>query len=547
MTHRKKFWLASAALVFLLGALAAVVAARKLAQRFQPEMQRQAIRYLEQRFHGDVDLRSLHLTLPKMSTLQVLMRHGRGAVVTVEGDDFALHFAGSRDLPPLFSAKKLSFYIDLGILSEPHKVVPAVVLEGMQINIPPKGRRPDWNPPSATGQNNKPMDVVIEDVQIKDAQLILLPRDSTKTPLTFDISKLHMTPVSLEGPMRYVASLSIPKPPGAVLSQGTFGPWNATEPGDTPLAGDYKYENADLAVFNAIAGTLASTGNFHGTLDAVEATGQATVPDFRLKSVGNAVPLTTRFEVLVDGTNGNTILQPVQARLGRTSFTTTGAVVKHEKQTQRSIDIQVSMPKGDLRDLLRLAIKGSPFLEGIIDMNATVRIPPLSGPVRDKLYLNGEFKLDSARFLRSTIQSQIDNLSRKGQGKPKDEEIDQVASSMSGSFQLEDRSMTFRSFFFEVPGASVALTGTYDLAGDQVSFHGALALDAKLSQTQTGLKRWLLKPVDPFFSKHGAGTFLRVQVEGDAHHPKFGLDHSKPDQDNAVQPHPRSPMAARPK
>ena len=497
-------------------------------------MRRQAIRYLEQRFHGDVDLRSLRLTLPKMSTLQVLMRHGRGAVVTVEGEDFALHFAGSRDLPPLFSARKLSFYIDLEILSEQHKVVPAVVLEGMQIHIPPKGRRPDWTPPPESGQNDRSMDVVIEDVQIKDAQLILLPRDSSKNPLTFDIARLHMTPVSLQGQMHYVADLTIPKPPGAVRSQGGFGPWNSTEPGDTALSGDYKFENADLGVFNAIAGTLASTGTFHGTLDAVAATGQATVPNFRLKSVGNAVSLSTQFEVLVDGTNGDTILQPVKARLGHTSFTTTGAVVKHEKESQRAIDIKVAMPKGDLRDLLRLATKGSPFLEGIINMNAAVRIPPLSGPVKDKLYLDGEFTIDDAKFLRSTIQGQIDNLSRKGQGRPKDQEIDQVASSMSGSFQLEDRSMTFRTFSFDVPGAAVVLAGTYDLDQDQVNFHGALALDAKLSQTQTGLKRWLLKPVDPFFSKNGAGTFLRVQVEGDAHHPKFGLDHNKPEQKQAA-------------
>ena len=40
----------------------------------------------------------------------------------------------------------------------------------------------------------------------------------------------------------------------------------------------------------------------------------------------------------------------------------------------------------------------------------------------------------------------------------------------------------------------------------------------------TGWKHWLLKPVDPFFSKNGAGTFLKIKVVGNSKAPKFGLD-----------------------
>jgi hypothetical protein len=46
----------------------------------------------------------------------------------------------------------------------------------------------------------------------------------------------------------------------------------------------------------------------------------------------------------------------------------------------------------------------------------------------------------------------------------------------------------------------------------------------------TGWKRWVLKPVDPFFTKNGAGTFLRIKVEGTADQPKFGLDRGKKDE-----------------
>jgi hypothetical protein len=213
--------------------------------------------------------------------------------------------------------------------------------------------------------------------------------------------------------------LTIPMPPGALHSTGNFGPWTGSSPGDTPLDGVYKFSDADLGVFKAIAGTLASTGTFQGTLDSVQARGQATVPNFRLKSVGNAVPLSTRFEVLVDGTNGDTILKPVQARLGRTSFTTTGAVIKHEKQPRRAINLQVTMPNGNMSDLLHLTTKGPPFMQGVVAMKTAIGIPPLSGSVKEKLHLDGQFELSDGKFANSSIQDQVDQLSRRGQGQPK--------------------------------------------------------------------------------------------------------------------------------
>jgi hypothetical protein len=460
-----------------------------------------------------------------MSTLDILLRRGRGAVVGVEGDGLSMRFAGARDLPPLFTIRKLYFTVDLGTLTAKQKTVQSVSIEGMRISIPPKGSTPRPNA-TRTGSagSSEPMDVNLEDVQIRDAVLVLVPKDSSKQSLQFDIAQLHLKSVGVDSPMHYDAALTIPKPPGTLASQGSFGPWVANEPGDTPLKGEYTFEHADLGVFNAIAGTLASTGTFEGALDAVRARGEASVPNFRLKSVGNSVPLSTRFEVLVDGTNGNTVLEPVRAKLGNTNFTTEGTVIRHEKDAQRTIDLKVAMAKGDIRDLLRLRAKGPPFLEGLVNMKATIKIPPLTGPIKEKLFLEGDFDLQDTKFLRSTIQSQIDSLSRHGQGQPKNEEIDQVASNMKGSFRLENQIMTFSRLSFEVPGAAVAIAGNYDLENDAVNFHGTLALQARISEMVTGWKSWALKAVDPFFAKHGAGTFLRIKVDGTSHHPQFGLD-----------------------
>ena len=57
---------------------------------------------------------------------------------------------------------------------------------------------------------------------------------------------------------------------------------------------------------------------------------------------------------------------------------------------------------------------------------------------------------------------------------------------------------------------------------DVLDFLGSLKLQAKVSQTMTGWKRWALKPVDPFFAKEGVGTFLNIAVTGSSRQPQFG-------------------------
>jgi hypothetical protein len=394
----------------------------------------------------------------------------------------------------------------------------------MEITIPPKGRRPALD----TGSGNNPdTGVLIEDVLLTDSMLRILPKDASKNPLEFDLHRIHLQSTGQKTAMKYEATLTNATPPGEIQSKGSFGPWAAEEPGDTPLNGNYEFDKADLGVFDGIAGILHSTGDFEGTVDSIAVKGEASVPDFRLKMAGHRVPLTTRFDVLVDGTNGNTVLKPVIGRLGTTEFRTSGGVIKNEGASKRTIDLDVIMPNGNMRDLLTLATKEPPFMEGRIRLNTKIVIPPLKGKVSQKLLLDGNFEIREARFLRSKIQQQIDTLSRRGQGDPKNEEIVQVPSGLAGSFNLANELLTFHALSFAVPGSGVDLAGSYNLKTDDIDFHGTLKLQAKVSQTMTGWKRWALKPVDPFFAKEGAGTLLRVQVTGNSKEPHFGLDRRK--------------------
>lgn len=531
MLSTRKKWLIGAAVVAAAGITGVFVAASVLAKRFEPYIRQQAIDYLSKRFDSEVEVGSLKVNIPRIPLLQLASNRGRGTVAQVVGENIVLRHRGRRDIPPMFAMKKFHFNVDLGRVFDPLKKVALVQIDSMEIHVPPKGERPRLSAQKEAPVEPKPREeanqslssqVLIEQVVIADSRLVILPRQKDRQPLVFELHNVVLNAVQLNEPLKYRAKLTNPKPPGLIESAGTFGPWNSDTPGDTPLTGDYTFENADLSVFRSIAGILNSKGSFVGTLNAVSAKGVADVPDFRLTSSGNPMPLHTEYETLVDGTNGNTVLKPVRARLKTTNFTTSGAVLKHEGVSRRSIDLDVTMPDGEMRDLLQLAMKGSPVMAGRIRMSAKIRIPPLSGKVIEKLLLDGKFAVRQGQFLREGIQDKIDTLSRRGQGKPKSQEISDVFSDMAGDFHLANSAISFKSLTFGVPGSRVDLAGQYDIAGDALDFKGTLRLDAKVSQTMTGWKRVVLKPVDPFLSRDGAGTLLKIKVTGTSKEPKFG-------------------------
>jgi hypothetical protein len=107
---------------------------------------------------------------------------------------------------------------------------------------------------------------------------------------------------------------------------------------------------------------------------------------------------------------------------------------------------------------------------------------------------------------------------------------------MKGQFELGNSKLTFSSLEYKVPGADISLNGMYTLDGDQFDFSGKARLKAKVSQLTTGFKSLLLKPVDPFFSKNGAGTEVPIKITGTRSEPKFGLDFHHKDKDDNHNP-----------
>jgi hypothetical protein len=521
VTPRKRNWIVGIGLFLVVAVAGLAVAASIAASRIEPYARQAAIRYLSRRFDCDVELHALRVRLPQTSLLRLILTRGRGISARIEGDGLSMRLKSQPAAAPLFAIR--SFHCEAGVDSilHPPIYVSQIFVDGMEIQIPPRGERPQ--PPPAGAQPAGATGVFIAKIAIRNAALVLQPKDARKTPLRFEIQNLQLQSVSAGAPMKYDVSLLNAKPPGTIYSTGTFGPWRSGEPGETPVAGDYMFEKANLGVFAGIAGIMDSTGKFEGRLSALTVHGRASVPDFRLRISGNRVPLTARFTALVDGTNGNTILQPVTATLGSTNFTTSGGIIRHEPGQPRAISLSVAMPNGDLRDILRLAMKGDPFMEGRLALNTGIDIPPLVGKVRQKLALDGRFTVLGGRFLHSTIQNQIENLSQRARGQPGEPLDEQVVSHMNGVFHMEDDAIRFRSLSFGLPGANLNLAGDYGLATDALDFGGTLRLQATVSQLVTGWKRVLLKPIDRFFEKEGAGTLLHIRIDGTSKAPKLGL------------------------
>ena len=470
-----------------------------------PYLHKKVVEMLGEKFHADVELKDFHVYLFP------------GA--RIEGSGLVLRHEGRTDVPPMISIGEFSAEAGiLGLLWKPWKIA-QVKLKGLIIQIPPKGerRKQDWS-------KVRDVPVLIGEIVSDDAELRLLPKSADKDPHVFAIHRLVMHSVGLDRPAKFTAQLTNAVPPGEIETMGSFGPWSPDDPGQTPLAAEYTFDKADLGVFKGISGILSSTGKFGGVLENIEVEGKTSTPDFTVTIGGHPLDLETVFSATVDGTNGNTLLHPVTAHLLNTVIVAQGGVVKSKDNKGKEITLDVTVDKGRLEDLLRLAVKTTqPPLTGAVNFHTKFDLPPGEGDLADRLNLNGKFDVKQAQFTSPEVTAKIETLSRKAQGQPENQDAGSSVSQLKGNFVLDNGVITFRGLTFSVTGAEVALNGKYGLDKEDLDFYGKLRMQAKISQTTTGAKSFVLKAVDPFFRKNGQ-TELPIKITGQRDHPSFGLD-----------------------
>jgi hypothetical protein len=542
---RKRRWLiwVGGALALILAALIVVVV--EAMHRVEPLLRAVIIEKLQDQFHARVELDSFHISLVKG-----LSAEGKGlriwppaevAGVTVPGG------APASSGAPLIQLDEFRFHAPLHYDPRTPIRISAVQLKGLVVDIPPKSHFTHAPKTEQQGSRTEKKELsaalvhfAIGAVECEDAHLTLETSKPGKLPLVFDIARLKLTDVTADGAMHFDAHLTNPRPAGVILTSGSVGPWAVEDPGETPIAGSYEFHHADLSVFKGIAGMMESTGKYQGVLRNLVVDGETSTPDFRLTHFGTALPLKTTFHATVDGTNGDTWLQPVNAVLGQSHFTCEGEVigsqaVKLPNGTQQpaghDIALKVNIPSGKMEDFLKLTSKsGPPLLTGDLTLKTTLDIPPGTQPVHERMKLNGHFSLDDAQFTSEKIQNDIEQLSLRGQGDPKDLKQakqnggNDVRSVMQSDFTMAGGVINLPDLKYTVPGAEIDVAGKYGVEGSTLNFAGKAKMQATVSQMVGGWKGLLLKPADRFFKKDGAGTEIGFRIDGTRDDPKFGVD-----------------------
>ena len=582
--HRWLLWIGVAALVLLIGL---IIAGTIAARHIEPYLRARIVDGLQQRFRTRVELDSFHVEVREgKQAMFGLWATGKGLRIWPPhkmGGDHPLETAV--ESLPLIDLQEFSFHVPLRWKTTQAPKIAEVRLKGLKIDVPPRSTRDrgtglesamdaeakaagGQKPDQQAGQGNVLSTLVVQKVVCEHTELVLETDKPDKLPLTFDIEHLKLTHITAGDAMWFEAELTNAKPKGLIDTAGSFGPWVVDDPGQSPLKGKYSFQHANLGEFNGIGGMLSSQGTYDGTLRNIKVDGEATVPDFRLTAFGGTLPLHTNFDARVDGTDGDTYLDKVDAILGRSRFSTAGKIVRIKPGSAGQvgsagraggdakpaagkaagtadvaqagsvapittvvpghlIQLKVDVPHGDMADFMKLVSKnGTPMMTGTVETKSTLEIPPGKEPVNQRVKLNGYFKLDNARFTSDKVQKKVEDLSYHGLGKPdemKHADPDSVTSQMQGSFQVANGVITLPDLQYQVPGAEIRLHGTYALSGE-LHMDGTARMQATVSQIVGGWKGFLLKPVDRFFKKEGAGTLVPIKVRGTRDAPDFGVN-----------------------
>jgi hypothetical protein len=502
-----------AALVIAIVVVALLIALASVVPFSSETARRKVIEVLSARLDAEVELSELRLRLlPQFHA---------------EGVGLAIRHRGRRDVPPLISIKRFSAEGNVFSLLRRH--ITRITVDELDIEIPPdRNRDPlsDRDSPASEPRDSADMAraFVIDELLAKDARFVIIPRDADKLPKVWSIHDLRMQSVSLDRPMPFTASLENAVPPGAIETSGSFGPWGREEPGQTPLEGKFTLERADLGVFKGISGILAAKGTFEGTLERIDVHGVTDTPDFTVAAGGHSMPLHATYHAIVDGTNGDTLLEKVDASFLNTSLTARGGVVKRPGKDGRTVELDVVIDDGRLEDVLLMAIKTpTPPMSGALKLTTRFELPPGDRDVVEKLQLDGVFTIANAGFASPLVQSKINELSRRTQAQGASQAA-KVVSQFAGKFTLRAGELALPHVTFDVPGSAIRLSGRYGLVSERIDFAGTVFTDAAISEMTTGYKSLLLKPVDLVFKRDGGGSAIPIRITGTRREPAFGLD-----------------------
>jgi hypothetical protein len=442
-----------------------------------------------------------------------------------------------KDLPPLITVQTLIIRGSYNGLLRIHPRLDEVEVKGLHVLIPPPG--PSGQPSSVMPLTTSTTgaSITIGEIKTDGALLEFMPRQPGQEPFKLQVQRLTLDEVGEGGVIPYHAALLNTEPPGEIQSEGKVGPWNENDPGSTPVTGSFTYEHANLSVFEGISGTLSSRGKFSGTISHIDTNGEIDVPDFRVSGSSHPVHMNSKFEAVVDGTNGDTYLQNVDSHFQRTTVTSKGSVAGHAGQHGKTVRLELAVKEGRIEDLLFLFTEESPpSMTGSINLRATVQVPPGPPGFLRKLDLAGSCAMGRERFTSPNVQQPVNALTQSAAGENKKQQAEDpetVLSQLSGQVLVKNGVATLSNVSFSAPGTRAQIQGTYNLLDRKVDLHGTLYTNGKLDDTTSGFKALVLKAVGPLL-KQKSVTVVPFAITGTSSHPSFALDFTAKRRESAL-------------
>jgi hypothetical protein len=391
-------------------------------------------------------------------------------------------------------------------------------------------------PPSEPGKPNPVMPLTYSKTKaaikidriIADGAILDFLSKAGNKPYRLIVDKLRLDGVGNNVPMSYKTLISNQMPPGKIRSSGVFGTWNPKDPGSTPLHGSYTFENANLAAFGGVSGTLFSSGSFKGTLGDISVLGRASVPDFKVHDTSHQRPLAVEYQVTVDGTKGDTKLNEVSARFDHTTAEFKGSVANGGETDGKTASIDMWTTSGRIEDVLRLFIsdKTAP-ISGAFTFAGHVDIPPGPEPFLRRLKMSGDFGVMAGKFANSQTEGDLTRLSDSSQKRRENSDeqpSSNVLSDLKGHGSAVNGTATLSNLAFTIPGAKAWMHGTYGLIDYKVDLHGTLLTTGDPSHATTGFKSLMVKVITPFLKKKHAAKVVPFKITGSYSNVNVSLD-----------------------
>ncbi len=127
--------------------------------------------------------------------------------------------ATAKDLPPFVTVRHLTAEaLPLELLRRPVHLS-WVKLDGLVINVPPKGETAAGEPVESKPKTRL-ANFVIDRVDADGTELYVLPKQEGREPMNWELRKLTLRSAGIGQPMRFKAELTNPKPPGMIHTSG---------------------------------------------------------------------------------------------------------------------------------------------------------------------------------------------------------------------------------------------------------------------------------------------------------------------------------------